>query len=129
MLHKRDSDSSETSTLSTHEHFNPKFLEHFQLNENEKLGEGGYGVVVRAIQMKDHQSVAVKFIKKCDIQPDQWITCDDFGRIPLEVFYLARIHLDGVIRFIAYYEDEVFCYLVTELPFLPSNVFQFNLGT
>jgi serine/threonine protein kinase len=92
--------------------FNPKFLEKFDVEPGEKLGSGGFGFVIKCFQIESRQHVAVKFIEKSKINDDEWIKTAERGRIPLEVFYLTRINLKNVIRFIDYYEDPDFVYLV-----------------
>lgn len=79
------------------------------------LGQGGYGLVAEAHDIRTHQPVAVKFVFKNKIKTqmvqDRW-----FGRmIPMEAYVLAQLDHPNAIRLLDYDEDRNLYYLVTEL--------------
>ncbi|KAI8810159.1 kinase-like domain-containing protein, partial [Cladochytrium replicatum] len=88
-----------------------------------ELGCGGFGLVVSAQVIEEFsekhlsrgEEVAVKFILKNRVDDNSWIEDRDLGFVPMEVHVLKAIKHENVIRFLDFYEDEVFVYLVMEL--------------
>ncbi|KAI9205615.1 kinase-like domain-containing protein [Polychytrium aggregatum] len=92
---------------------NPSFSARYVLRD--MLGSGGFGFVYVAQRLCDGVEVAVKFIRKSKVHPNSWILDSDLGWVPSEVFILKRIQHPNVIRFLEYYDDDHFGYLITEI--------------
>ncbi|KAI9347126.1 kinase-like domain-containing protein [Pilaira anomala] len=93
----------------------PSTFQPYQLNNRfsslyklvDRIGSGGYGFVMSAINRATKQEVAVKFIYKEKLaRPLQE---------PLEINILRRIHHPTVINYIDSFEDQHYFYLVMEL--------------
>ncbi|KAJ3023649.1 UNVERIFIED_CONTAM: hypothetical protein HDU68_008516 [Siphonaria sp. JEL0065] len=78
-----------------------------------QLGIGGFGFVCGAVRRSDEQEVAVKFIVKQRITA--WFDDSELGKIPMEIHILKSIHHPNIIKFLEYFEDKTYFYLVTEL--------------
>ncbi|KAJ1532397.1 hypothetical protein HK096_006998 [Nowakowskiella sp. JEL0078] len=81
---------------------------------DDLLGEGGFGSVYSGVRRFDGEEVAVKFIYKHKI-PSNLLIQDGAGIVPMEIYILRRIHHDNIIKYLDFFEDSVFFYLVTEL--------------
>ena len=81
----------------------------------EKLGEGGFGVVYRALRQSTRQQVAIKVIYKDRLTGSRLIQCSELGQIPVEVYILRRLNHPSIIRLIDLYQDDHFYYMITEL--------------
>ncbi|KAJ3018505.1 UNVERIFIED_CONTAM: hypothetical protein HDU68_011125 [Siphonaria sp. JEL0065] len=90
---------------------NELFMEKYKLTS--QLGIGGFGFVCGAVRRSDERGVAVKFIVKQRI--NSWFDDSELGKIPMEIHVLKSIHHPNVIKFLEYFEDKKYFYLVTEL--------------
>lgn len=105
----------------------PEFLSKYTLTSD--LGVGGFGFVCSATQLSTQTSVAVKFILKHKIPAQGWARDPEYGAIPLECYFVKRIHHPNIIGFLEYFEDTVFAYMVTELHGSPWNTTPLQLLT
>ncbi|KAJ3357999.1 hypothetical protein HDU83_000056 [Entophlyctis luteolus] len=98
---------------------NPKFLALYT-PRSVCLGNGGFGFVTSAVRISDGAEVAVKFILREKVPPKSWARDPVLGVIPVEVDH------KNIIKFLDYFSDNMYLYLVTELhgaawtPPLPS---------
>lgn len=101
-------------TIGTHK-FCKSFRSRFSIHE--LLGEGGFGFVVSAFDSEQYnQEVAVKFILKDKVPIASYVKDPESGTsIPLEIYILKKAKHTNIVRFIGWYEDPKFFYLVTEL--------------
>lgn len=106
--------------FSTHT-FLAEFLEKYSLGK--VLGHGACSIVCLATLNNSNESqsnesdelFAVKFIQKDRIPISKWTRDRKLGgSVPLEISILSRIQHPNIIKFIEYFEDEKFIYLVTE---------------
>ncbi|RKP02585.1 hypothetical protein CXG81DRAFT_10642 [Caulochytrium protostelioides] len=83
----------------------------------DELGCGGFGFVCSAIHRRSGVEVAVKFVLKRKIPSRGWVF-DPLYRggnaLPSEIAILRRLSHDNIVRFLDFYEDAVFFYVVTE---------------
>ncbi|KAJ3234789.1 hypothetical protein HDU81_001118 [Chytriomyces hyalinus] len=94
---------------------NAEFSAKYQLVS--KLGVGGFGFVCGAVvkggDKVNPELVAVKFILKHRVS--LWaMDPEEERRIPMEIFILKQCDHPGIIKFIEFFEDAKFFYLVTE---------------
>jgi hypothetical protein len=89
------------------------FLEQYSIME--ELGEGGYGFVLSCSRKEDGMKVAVKFIIREKVPVACWVRNSDLGMIPQEIHILRMINHKNIIKFIDYFEDDKYFYLVQEL--------------
>ncbi|KAJ3085027.1 hypothetical protein HK102_000389 [Quaeritorhiza haematococci] len=87
----------------------------------EELGSGGFGFVCRATRRCDYRDVAVKFVYRNKVPNVGWARDPEFGIVPMEIYFIHQLQHDNIIRFIDYYEDHQFFYLITELHGTPWN--------
>ncbi|KAJ3393282.1 hypothetical protein HDU84_002361 [Entophlyctis sp. JEL0112] len=73
------------------------------------LGNGGFGFVTSAVRNSDGAEVAVKFILREKVPPKSWARDPVLGVIPVEVDH------KNIIKFLDYFSDNIYLYLVTEL--------------
>ena len=103
--------------------FHPVFASRYKLHS--RIGEGSFGFVWRGERIADNLRVAVKFIRKSKIPPSSRI-----GNVPSEVHILRGLAHQNIIRFIEYFDDKDYVYLVTELHgiswTLPSSMLSHN---
>jgi hypothetical protein len=103
--------------------FHPVFASRYKLYS--RIGEGSFGFVWRGERIADNLLVAVKFIRKSKIPLSNRI-----GNIPSEVHILRGLVHQNIIRFIEYFDDQDYIYLVTELHgiswTLPSSLLSHN---
>ncbi|EGF82043.1 hypothetical protein BATDEDRAFT_86769 [Batrachochytrium dendrobatidis JAM81] len=92
---------------------NPVFASRYSVVQ--ELGSGGFGFVCSAVRTSDRREVAVKFIIRSKIARTAWAVDHDLGSVPMEVYILKNICHQNIVRFLDYYADADFCYLVTEL--------------
>jgi len=86
-----------------------------QYTLTEELGEGGYGFVISCTRKSDGQKVAVKFIIREKVPVACWVRNEDLGMIPQEIHILRMINHKNIIKYIDYFEDDKYFYLVQEL--------------
>lgn len=80
------------------------------------IGEGSFGFVWRAERIADSQGVAVKFIRRSKIPESAWFYDPSSQlRIPSEVHFLQRLNHPNIVRFLDFFDDRDYIYLVTEL--------------
>jgi serine/threonine protein kinase len=92
----------------------PEFLAKYTLGE--ELGSGGYGFVVSARDNMTGIERAVKFIFRHKVPAHFWVTDKALGQVvPIEVSVLRSVHHPSIIKYIDFYQDGYFCYLVMEL--------------
>jgi len=92
---------------------NKDFVSQYILTE--ELGEGGYGFVISCTRKSNGEKVAVKFIIREKVPVACWIKNSDLGMIPQEIHILKMINHKNIIKFIDYFEDDKYFYLVQEL--------------
>ncbi|KAJ3129435.1 hypothetical protein HK100_008633 [Physocladia obscura] len=92
----------------------PKFLSIYLPNP-VCLGSGGFGFVTSAIRKSDGVEVAVKFILREKVPAKAWVRDPVLGVIPIEVYILKHVHHKNIIKFLDYFSDNIYLYLITEL--------------
>ncbi|KAI8618299.1 hypothetical protein BC830DRAFT_1109755 [Chytriomyces sp. MP71] len=92
----------------------PKFLEKYIPNP-VCLGSGGFGFVTIAVRKADAVEVAVKFILREKVPQKAWARDPLLGVVPTEVYILKNANHQNVIKYLDYFSDKVYLYLVTEL--------------
>uniref|UniRef100_A0A914C3W7 non-specific serine/threonine protein kinase n=1 Tax=Acrobeloides nanus TaxID=290746 RepID=A0A914C3W7_9BILA len=98
-----------------------KFKKNYRLKG--ELGQGGFGVVYRAIRISDEMPVAVKFIERRQVR--DWGKLND-ERVPLEICMLARCSkISGVICLIDWYSMPEGYLIVMERPTPCMDLFDF----
>ncbi|KAJ3156611.1 hypothetical protein HDU89_004393 [Geranomyces variabilis] len=91
----------------------PRFLEKYAVNV--ELGAGATGFVCAATRREDSAQVAVKFMYKDRIPITHWLRDRQLGgTVPLEIFILKRLDHPHVVKFLDFFEDKRFFYLVME---------------
>ncbi|KAJ3176841.1 hypothetical protein HDU87_004772 [Geranomyces variabilis] len=95
----------------------------------QELGSGGFGFVCSALCHDTNQEVAVKFILKSKVPAQGWARDSELGVVPMEVFMLKNISHENVIKYVDFYEDMTFFYLVTELHGAPWTSSRTDLHT
>ncbi|KXN90616.1 Serine/threonine-protein kinase PSK2 [Leucoagaricus sp. SymC.cos] len=68
-----------------------------------------------ARQRLSRREVAVKFIIKDKVPEHAWMDDELLGRLPTEVVLLQKIDHENVVKFLDFFEDELYYYLVQEL--------------
>ncbi|KAI8903424.1 kinase-like domain-containing protein [Powellomyces hirtus] len=96
---------------------------------DQELGSGGFGFVCSAVSHADGQEVAVKFILKSKVPAQGWARDSELGVVPMEVFMLKNISHTNIIKYLDFYEDMTFFYLVTELHGAPWTSSRTDLHT
>lgn len=106
-----------SSKLSSKQYqLNNEFASLYQLVD--RIGSGGYGFVMSALNRVTKQEVAVKFIYKNKLPSGS-----EKG-LPLEISILKKIQHSTVIDYIDNFEDDIYHYLVMELygcEWIPSS--------
>ncbi|KAJ3163163.1 hypothetical protein HDU86_002332 [Geranomyces michiganensis] len=99
----------------------PRFVEKYAVKT--ELGAGATGFVCAATRREDNAQVAVKFMYKDRIPVTHWLRDRQLGgTVPLEIFILKRLDHPHVVKFLDFFEDKKFFYLVMETQgFLPSS--------
>ncbi|KAJ3137978.1 hypothetical protein HDU90_001453 [Geranomyces variabilis] len=95
----------------------------------QELGSGGFGFVCSALCHGTNEEVAVKFILKSKVPAQGWARDSELGVVPMEVFMLKNISHENVIKYVDFYEDMTFFYLVTELHGAPWTSSRTELHT
>ncbi|KAJ3163470.1 hypothetical protein HDU86_000049 [Geranomyces michiganensis] len=95
----------------------------------QELGSGGFGFVCSALCHETNREVAVKFILKSKVPAQGWARDSELGVVPMEVFMLKNISHENVIKFVDFFEDMTFFYLVTELHGAPWTSSRTELHT
>ncbi|KAI9104992.1 kinase-like domain-containing protein, partial [Phlyctochytrium arcticum] len=90
----------------------PLFLAKYSVQQ--ELGFGATGFVVEATKLDDGRPVAVKFMFKDRIPVESWVRDRKLGMVPLEIFILKKVNHDHIVKFVDYFEDKKFFYLVME---------------
>ncbi|KAI9339884.1 kinase-like domain-containing protein [Obelidium mucronatum] len=93
---------------------NKEFLKSYTPNPI-LLGHGGFGFVTTAVRNHDLLEVAVKFILKEKVPSNAWAREPALGLVPTEVYILKNVSHPNIIKYLDYFEDEMYLYLVTEL--------------
>ncbi|KAJ3044806.1 hypothetical protein HDV00_000683 [Rhizophlyctis rosea] len=99
---------------------NPRFVSEYELTE--ELGAGATGFVCSAKGLSDGTKVAVKFMYKDRIPVTNWLRDRQLGTVPLEAFILKRLNHPNIVKFLGFYEDTKFVYLVMESHGTPWNI-------
>ncbi|KAJ3111264.1 hypothetical protein HK100_002746, partial [Physocladia obscura] len=102
------------ATLPLLHTMDPKFLSIYIPNP-VCLGSGGFGFVTSAIRKSDGVEVAVKFILREKVPAKAWVRDSALGVVPTEVYILKHIQHKNIIKFLDYFSDNVYLYLITEL--------------
>jgi len=88
------------------ENAKPKFRSVYQ--QGEKLGEGAFSIVHRAVHKENGQEVAVKIIDRFGIPPD------DEKALRSEVEILRSLEHDNIVRMFDFFEEKKHFYVVLE---------------
>ncbi|KAG8983476.1 hypothetical protein FRB90_006004 [Tulasnella sp. 427] len=92
----------------------PCFAGAYRLKET--LGSGGFGFVMTALHVPSGIDVAVKFILRAKIPPEHLVEDPVLGsEVPIEALILRLTDHKGIVKFLDFYEDGTFFYLVQEL--------------
>jgi len=92
----------------------PDLLEKYAIKE--KIGEGGFGAVYRAMPVNPGdgpKSVALKIMNRK--KKGRLIQDPDLGLIPVEAFILRRLAHKNIVTLIDFFQDEKAFYVITEL--------------
>lgn len=90
----------------------PEFLACYHLQA--QIGSGGFGFVMTAKRLFNGDEVAVKFISKAKIPLEHLVEDPLLGtEIPMEAFILRRVNFPGIVKFIDFFQDTTFFYLVS----------------
>ena len=91
----------------------------------EKLGDGTFSVVYKAIDHSNGQEVAVKVVRKQDASRDHSATLDPHLRehnraserdaILKEVQIMRRLNHSGIVQLVSFTESDEYCFMVLEL--------------
>ncbi|KAJ3263494.1 hypothetical protein HK104_006641 [Borealophlyctis nickersoniae] len=68
-----------------------------------------------ARRITDNTPVAVKFMHKDRIPVTSWWRDRQLGMVPLEIHILKKMNHEHIVKFLEFFEDEKFFYLVMEL--------------
>ncbi|KAG8965714.1 hypothetical protein FRC03_000254 [Tulasnella sp. 419] len=121
IMHVETTPSPPRQTLGTYyseefpdgHHLNTEFVMKYELEA--VLGSGGYGFVMTAVHLGSGTEVAVKFILRERVPPNGWAHDPQLGMVPIEVVVLRKVDHPGIIRFIEFFSDGKYCYLIQEL--------------
>ncbi|KAG8953435.1 hypothetical protein FRC04_002277 [Tulasnella sp. 424] len=95
-------------------YLDPCFAKSYQLRET--LGSGGFGFVMTALHLTSGSEVAVKFILRARIPPEHLVEDPVLGsQVPIEAMMLRLTDHKGIVKFLDFYEDANYFYLVQEL--------------
>ncbi|KAJ3073121.1 hypothetical protein HDU98_002210 [Podochytrium sp. JEL0797] len=89
------------------------FLQKYTPNP-KLLGSGGFGFVTTAVRVSDGVDVAVKFILRDKVPVKGWARDSVLGVVPTEVYILKSVNHPNVIKYLDYFSDNTYLYLVTE---------------
>lgn len=105
------------------DHFSPEhvlaadFLAKYILDG--EIGSGGYGFVLTARVRGSGEEVAVKFVKKAHLGPEQWAVDPKRGTpLPVEADLLLTLDHPAIISCLDVFEDPAYFYLVRRARFL-----------
>ncbi|KAJ3071056.1 hypothetical protein HDU98_005878 [Podochytrium sp. JEL0797] len=93
-----------------------RFTDNFKLGE--LLGEGAFGFVMTATELKSGREVAVKFIARNKISRDLWVKnpSNPSELIPVEIAVLQQVNHPNIIQYIDHVvEATKYILLITEL--------------
>ncbi len=90
-----------------------EFTEHYRIIS--KIGAGSFGFVLKCERVSDSLPCAVKFILKPKVGFSRFIINEKFGRVPAEVDVLSRLDHPNIVKFMDYFDDGTYGYMVTEL--------------
>ncbi|KAI8919917.1 kinase-like domain-containing protein [Powellomyces hirtus] len=114
-IHHQSVSEREFATNPLH----PRFLANYSVKA--ELGFGATGFVVAAKRIEDGKPVAVKFMYKDRIPVTHWLRDRQLGgTVPLEIFILKRIDHQHIVKFLDFFEDKKFFYLVMETHGIPA---------
>ncbi|KAG8896047.1 hypothetical protein FRB99_000201 [Tulasnella sp. 403] len=95
-------------------HLCKSFVKRYHLQA--QIGSGGFGFVMTALSRMTGKEVAVKFINKKKIPREHVIEDPALGGlVPLEAMILRITNFKGIVRFLDFFQDDAFYYLVQEL--------------
>ncbi|KAI1721264.1 protein kinase domain-containing protein [Ditylenchus destructor] len=98
-----------------------KFKKQYRLKG--EMGQGGFGVVYKAVRISDDLPVAVKFIERRHVR--EWGKIND-ERLPMEICMLARCaKIPGVIRLLDWFSTPEGFLIVMERPSPCIDLFDF----
>lgn len=75
----------------------------------EKLGEGAFSIVHKALSLKTNQFVAIKIIKKQQLDNNQKLS------VQKEVFIMNQLSHDHIVKFVEFRETPNHYYIIQEL--------------
>ncbi|ODQ58003.1 hypothetical protein WICANDRAFT_95203 [Wickerhamomyces anomalus NRRL Y-366-8] len=84
-----------------------KGLEHYKIID--KLGEGAFSIVVKALNLLTNELVAIKIIKKLQLDNNQKKS------VLKEATIMRQLNHDNIVKFIEFKEVEEFYYIIQEL--------------
>lgn len=82
-------------------------LEHYKIID--KLGEGAFSIVVKALNLLNNELVAIKIIKKLQLDNNQKKS------VLKEATIMRQLNHDNIVNFIEFKEVEEFYYIIQEL--------------
>ncbi|CAI5446201.1 unnamed protein product [Caenorhabditis angaria] len=101
-----------------------KFKKNYKLKG--ELGRGGFGIVYRAVRIRDDLPVAVKFIDRNSVK--EWARVNG-EQVPMEICMLAKCSKTrGVIRLIDWYSIPEGYLIIMERPYPCVDMFDFIKG-
>ncbi|XP_038051994.1 uncharacterized protein LOC119724824 isoform X2 [Patiria miniata] len=89
------------------------------------IGKGAFGFVKMATRKQDGTLVIVKFIRKAKILKENWVTDEEFGRVPLEVAMLLRFNHPNIVKVLDFTENEDFFQMIMEKHGSGIDLFEF----
>ena len=99
----------------------PSFLRKYSLEA--EIGTGGYGFVMAARIRETGQEVAVKFMLKSKVPRYRWYKSKSGRILPKEVCFLSVVEHENIVKLVDYYEDTLYCYVVSDGPFVKQIFF------
>lgn len=99
--------------------FESNFNERFVLGQF--LGRGGFGFVMKSIEKETNKEVAVKFVTKVYLTPNDWIAGSDGINTLREIHFMSQCEHPNIISYIESIVEKNYILIVTELHGHSSN--------
>lgn len=96
-----------------------------------QIGVGAFGFVVTGKDKLLGHEVAVKFIEKGKVPSWGWSYDPEMGRVPTEAVLLKLLNHPGIIKFLDFFQDRVYFYLVCAISIVLASLglfIRFSLG-
>lgn len=91
----------------------------------DSIGKGAFGFVKTGFRKTDGKEVVVKFIRKCKVLSECWITERTGERIPMEVGLLRKLSHPNIVSVIDVFENEDYVQMVMEKHGSGMDLFEF----